>query len=509
MANGPVRRRSWRSSVAALVFAVAGIVALDAAGAPPAAAFDLVVAQGSEPITFDPTQFASGNHVFLHQLYDALVDLGPDGRPTPSLAESWERSPDGLTVRFVLRPATFHSGRPVTADDVVFTIERYLDESVGANLMERMESFAGVRAVDDRTVELTLSAPTPGLFDLLSAVFIQDRDAIGDIARRDAGSGRYTLSDFQPGVSFTMSRFGDHWDDSQTGPDDVVVRIIPDEGTAAAALQTGDVDVLLQASALTAEGLEGIDGLKVLRPDTAPVTYYLMANTTRGPLANTLFRRAIERAIDRQTIADVVYAGAAVPTCQPWSASHWAHDASLETACAFDLAAAQALMTESGVGPVTLTVNTAVDSYSAGSAATAQILKEALAEIGVTLDIVTYEQARARELLLASDFDLLLHSYTEGGNDPQFIMPSGLYGPNGRAKFTSPEYEALVASANGTLDLDARKKIYSDISKLIIDNAFIMPIVHGLRVYPMKDKVEGFALDVSGFPVLSGVSMAE
>ena len=122
-----------------------------------ASAADLVVSQGSEPISFDPTQFATGNHVFLHHLYDALVVLGPNGEPLPALAESWERSDDGLRVTFHLRDdATFHSGRKITADDVVFTIERYLAEEVGANLRERMESFEKATAIDDRTFEIAL-----------------------------------------------------------------------------------------------------------------------------------------------------------------------------------------------------------------------------------------------------------------------------------------------------------------------------------------------------------------
>jgi len=239
------------------------------------------------------------------------------------------------------------------------------------------------------------------------------------------------------------------------------------------------------------------------------VTYYLMANTTHGPLANQLFRQAIERSIDRQTIADVVYSGAAVPTCQPWAASHWAHDAKLETECSYDLAAAADLLAKSGVSGATLTVNTAVDSYSAGSSATAQILKESLAQIGVTLNIVTYEQAQARKLLLASDFDLLLHSYTEGGNDPQFIMPSGIYGPKGRSKYSDPKYDELVAAANDTLDVDKRKALYSQISQRIIENADVMPIVDGFRELPMKTSVDGVVLDVSGFPVLAGVSVTK
>jgi peptide/nickel transport system substrate-binding protein len=472
-----------------------------------ARAADLIIAQGTEPISFDPSQFATGNQVFLHQLYDSLVDIGADGKPTPALAESWQRSDDGLTVTFRLRAAKFHTGRVITADDVAFTIKRYLDPQVGANLGERMGSITDVKAVDPQTVQLTLSSLTPGLFDLLSAVFIQNKDEIGNIAREDVGSGPYKLSDFQPGVSFTMTRFADSWRNDQTKPDNIVIRIIPDEASAAEALRAGSVDVLLQTGALTAKNLKGTDGINIWRPDTAPVTYYLMANTTHGPLANQLFRQAIEHSIDRKTIADVAYSGAAVPTCQPWAASHWAHDASLESECAFDLKKAADLLAQSGVKDATITVNTAVDAYSLGSTATAQILKEDLAKIGVTLNIMTYEQAQARKKLLASDFDMLLHNYTEGGNDPQFIMPSGIYGPDGRSKFNDPQYASLVEQANNTLDLDKRKGLYSQISKRIIENADVMPIVDGFREIPMKSSVNGMVLDVSGFPVLSGVTI--
>ena len=136
-------------------------------------------------------------------------------------------------------------------------------------------------------------------------------------------------------------------------------------------------------------------------------------------------------------------------------------------------------------------------------------MQQALAEIGVTLEIVTYEQAQARQLLLASEFDLLLHQYTEGGNDPQFNMPSALFGPGGRAKFTTPEYEALIAASTGTLDIEARRAIYSDISKLIIEEAFVMPVAHGFRAYPMRVGIEGMAIDASGFPVLWNVALPD
>jgi len=475
---------------------------------PAARANELIVSQGVDPIGFDPTRFATGNHVFLHQLYDTLVTLGPDGDPRAALAESWQRSPDGLTVTFRLREARFHTGRAITAEDVVFTIERYQTERVGANLLPRMRSIRQVRAVDPRTVELTLGDLMPGLFDLLGAVFIQNRDAIDTMNRTAAGSGPYVLREWRPGVQFTMERFAQHWRNDQTLLNRIVVRTIPDESAAAAALQTGAVDLLLTTGALAETQLRDRPGIRIERPQASPRSFYLMINTARPPFEKLEIRQAISRAIDRRRIAEIVYRKNGGETCQPWAPGHWAHAPEVERACGFDLAEARRLMERSGIAPFTTTVNTAVDAYSPGSVETAQILKEDLAKIGITLDIKTYDQARARSLLLASDFDMLLHVYTEGGNDPQFILPSGIYGPGGRAKYTAPAYEALVAAAGRTADIAARKDIYRQISLAIAEAAFVMPIVHEFPSIPMKRGIEGFRVDASGFPVLSRITGA-
>jgi len=480
------------------------LVLLGAASA--AGAAELRIAQGADPLGFDPTRFATGNQVFLHQLYDTLVALDDKGVPQPVLAESFVRSPDGLSVRFRLREARFHTGRAVTAEDVAFTITRYQTERVGANLLPRMRAITGVRVIDERSFDITLSAATPGLFDLLGAVFIQNRDVIEQMNRTDAGSGPFVLREWRPGVSFTMERFAQHWRNDRTVPDRITVRIISDEAAAAAALRTGAVDLVLLSGLLAEQQLRGVQGVRVERPGTAPKTHYLMINTARPPLDNALLRQAISRAIDRRKIAEIVYGGNGAPTCQPWPAAHWAHTPAQESACGFDIAEAQRLMQRSGVAPFTTSVNTAVDAYSPGSVEAAQILRADLARIGITLEIRTYEQARARTMLLASDFDMLLHSYVEGGNDPQFVMPSGIYGPGGRAKWTSPDYAALIEASGRTTDLAERRGIYSRISAMIIDAAFIMPTVHEFPGYPMRASVTGFRTDASGFPLLQGVA---
>jgi len=478
------------------------------ASAPDAAARELVIAQGVDPIGFDPTRFATGNQVFLHQLYDTLVTVDAGGRPVPALAESWRRAEDGLTVTFQLRSALFHTGRAITADDVVFTIQRYQTERVGANLLPRMRTITNARAVDPKTVELTLSEITPGLFDLLGAVFIQNKDVVDGMNRAAAGSGPYVLREWRPGVQFVMERFAQHWRNDQTALDRIVVRTIPDESAAAAALQTGAVDMLLQTGVVAEQQLRGRPGIRIERAAAAPRTSYLMINTSRPPFDNAEVRKAISRAIDRGRIAEIVYRSGGTATCQPWAPGHWAHAPELERSCAFDLGEAAKLMRGSGQQPFATSVNTAIDAYSPGSVQTAQILKDDLAKIGITLEIRTFDQARARTLLLASDFDMLLHVYTEGGNDPQFIVPSGFYGPGGRAKYTAPDYAAVVADAGRTTDPELRKQRYRKVSQAVIDAAFIMPIVHEYPSIPMKQSIQGMRIDPSGFPVLHGVTGA-
>ncbi len=291
------------------------------------AANKLVIGQTLDPTGFDPTKHT--NSVFHHQVYDTLVSTDAGGKVYPQLATSWERSADNLTVTFKLRPSKFHTGRDVTADDVVFTIKRYQDQSVGANLYERLKTITDIRAVDPQTVEFKLSETTPGLFDLLNDVFIQNKDVVDQFNKKDAGSGRFAINSWTPGQPLLMERFADHWDNANTKLDEVEVRTMPDQDASASALQAGEVDMLLQADYTTVDQFRDVAGFKVVEPDMAPWTVYLALNTSRKPFDNQLFRQAISYAMDRQKMVEIAFGGNAEATCQPWAKSHWAYDPTL------------------------------------------------------------------------------------------------------------------------------------------------------------------------------------
>ncbi|MFP5330797.1 MAG: ABC transporter substrate-binding protein, partial [Acidimicrobiia bacterium] len=125
----------------------------------------LVAAQGAEPDRLDPhLTSAYASFQVLENVYDTLVQPGPDLQMEPALAESWEISEDNLTWTFTLREGvTFHNGRALTADDVVYSYNRIMDPDTGAANSFRFASIESVEAPDDRTVVINLTRPTPNL----------------------------------------------------------------------------------------------------------------------------------------------------------------------------------------------------------------------------------------------------------------------------------------------------------------------------------------------------------
>ncbi len=135
-------------------------------------------------------------------------------------------------------------------------------------------------------------------------------------------------------------------------------------------------------------------------------------------------------------------------------------------------------------------MQTSVESYWPGSSASAQIIKQDLAKIGVTLNIEKYEQAQARSRLLGSDFQLSFGGYTGAGNDPQYIIPGPDFGPNGWGKFGDDQYKALLANSVATLDRAQRKLVYGEMSEFLFERSWMMQTAAVLQPVPMRANVE-------------------
>lgn len=293
---------------------------------------------GAEPLTLDPhraTSLPSLN--ILRDLFEGLVGTAPDGTPVPGVAANWETSADGLSWQFALRTdARWSNGDPVTAGDFVAGIRRALDPATGsasagllapilnarAVMTRRMApDRLGVEAVDDNTLVIRLSAPTPWLLELLtqpvsSPLYRPGLEQHGDAFARPGrliSNGPFHLSDWQPQQSITLARNHNYWDGLDVAIDQVIYYPIEDQDVELRQYREGRLhwtsDVPHHQLGLVRRRLG--DELSIT-PRLA-VTW-LGLNVTRPPFdTRPELRRALALAIDRELIVRSVTGAGEVP----------------------------------------------------------------------------------------------------------------------------------------------------------------------------------------------------
>ncbi len=177
---------------------------------------NLIAAIAGEPDQLDPHKTSAYfSFEVLENVFDTLVEPDADLNMRPALAESWETSPDQLVWTFHLRPGvTFHDGSPLTADDVVYSYRRIIDEKLTNS--DKFSAVADVSAVDDRTVRITLTRPTPNLLTNLGGfkgmAIVQRRNVEdGQIATHPIGTGPFAFAGQKSGDSITLRANDRYW----------------------------------------------------------------------------------------------------------------------------------------------------------------------------------------------------------------------------------------------------------------------------------------------------------
>jgi peptide/nickel transport system substrate-binding protein len=306
--------RTDRRPSAPLVFLVSLLI-LGAGAAPVAAApegqITWAVHVSLAPTWFDPAE-TSGiitPYMLLYALHDAVVKPMPGNPMTPSLAESWSASPDGLVYEFVLRKGVrFHNGDPVTAEDVKFSLERYR----GAAHRPLKDRVAAIETPDPGRVRIRLRQPWPDFMtfytDATGAGWVVPKkyvEKVGDDGFKKApvGAGPYKFVSFTPGVELVLEAFEGYWRKAPSVKR-LILKAIPDESTRLAALKRGEVDIAYAVRGELAEQLRRTPGL-TLKPVVGQATFWLYFTEqwdAKSPWHDRRVRLAVNHAIDRQAI---------------------------------------------------------------------------------------------------------------------------------------------------------------------------------------------------------------
>ena len=487
--------RCFRSLVTLTVLSLAFVSVLGAgtAAAAPEGQITWGVHISLAPTWFDPAETPGiiTPYMILYALHDALVKPMPDNPTAPSLAESWKASPDGLVYDFRLRKgAKFHTGDPVTAEDVKFSFERYR----GAEAKALKDRVVAVETPDPLHVRFRLKSPWPDFLLFYSSAsgagWIVPKkyvEKVGDEGFKKApvGAGPYKFVSFTPGVEMVMEAFDGYWRKTPSVKR-LVFKVIPDESTRLAALKRGEVDVVYSIRGELAEEILRTPGL-TLKPTVIQAAQWVSMLDQwdpKSPWHDKRVRLAANHAIDRNAINQAITLGhskiiwSLVPSTFEffWQPPPYAYDP----------AKAKKLLAEAGYP----------NGFDAGEyycdVAYANVQEAVMGyfqTVGIRSTLRPLERAAFFEGLGKKKFRNL--SYTASGafgnaatRLESFAIAGGTY-----VYGSYPDIDSLFKDQAAELDRKKREALLHKIQQLIHDKTMIIPIwqlafinAHGPRV---------------------------
>jgi len=421
-------------------------------------------------------------------LWNGLVKMTEDMEVVPDLAESWE-NPDPLTYIFHLRSGvTFQNGRELTADDVVFTLDRVKDPATGS----RWASFAlpqydHSEAVDSLTVKIVNLNPFPAQISNLTKVKIIAPENAADIAESPIGTGPFQLVEFLPDDRVVMERYPGYWDAANVYLDGVTVKTVQDATALVQALKSGDVDSIWQMSTKDAGSVESDSNLEIYTGKQHAVVQQLMLDNAQPPFDNPDARRALSYATDRDAINEIAFFGYFEPQWYdtPLPSTHWAFNPDTPKA-EFDLDKAKELFDAAGVGPDTTITYQAISTANPEWVVVGEILQQSLQEIGLSVEIEKLDLSAWVDVFVPSTEKSWPARTISNGNtghaDPASFFAGFKAEGTNYNHYANTEVQDLIAQAEIEVDEATRKDLYFQVQALMAaDPPCPFPYVqHGL-----------------------------
>mgnify|MGYP000253422664 CR=1 FL=1 len=474
---------------------------------PPAAPKILRVAATASVTTWDPSASFSTEALYMANIYEPLMWINPDGTFEPALAESWDISEDGLTWTFHIRDGVkFHDGGELTADVVKASIERTRELGTGASWIWWMVD--SIEAVDDLTVVFTLSTAYP--LDrvaastyaawIMSPTAAAYEDSEWFEAGNEAGSGPWMLESYTPDEEIVLTRFEDYWggwDDDQF--DKVVISIVPEQVVQSQMLEGGEVDLALSLPAETLENFKANPDFTVYE-DATLFNYVGLMNTQKPPLDNKLVRQAIAYAIPYDDVVAVGAGGLGQQARGPVPHGLWPYSDDVFQ-YSYDPDKAKELLAEAGYpdGGFSLVLTHAAENLS--EERFAPVIKDALAEIGIDVEIRPMLWAQQWELAKgdpaeAQDIFLLLWWPTiSDGYDNLSSMFKCEDSPFfGLAYYCNEEYDTLItdALAMTATDPETAQQKYTEAMNILAEDSPSLFLYDTSTFRPVPTYLKGY-----------------
>jgi peptide/nickel transport system substrate-binding protein len=458
------------------------VIACGAGGCPvePAAAAkeggSIVVHVEAEPaILCDLVEHdAWSRWIIENQVAETLFFQDPwTGAIQPRLSESFEADGDKSLTLHLRAGVKWHDGKPFSAADVVYTLEKARDPKVGADQRADLEPIGEVSSPDDRTVVLKLVRPAPYLRQALSHIAILPKHAYEgkDLRRAEAsrspiGTGPFRFDHWKQGEEIVITRHSEYWG-RKARLDKITFRMVRDKQVAYELYKRGEIDVMWRLASPRV-GDEARNELKLAGHTmfvwTPRAYFFIVWNTKKFPDARV--RRALTMLVDRERFREIAFAGHARPVTGPYPPGTPSYDAKLQP-WPFDPKAARALLDSAGVKTLKLTFLLTAGSRTVEQLAT--LMKEDFAKAGVELEVATVDFAVLLDRLRRHAFDASSLQWTmslEQDNYSMFHSSQAEAGQNYGA-WKHPGADALLEKIRTTPNDDARHALDREFHGLV------------------------------------------
>lgn len=527
-------------------------MAPEAALAMQGAGGQLIVGKPYELSSFDVNTATDQTAWEIHALvYEPLIFLDGEFNPIPGLAESWTVSDDNLTYVFKIREGvTFHNGRELTADDVVYTMNRVLDPATGAWWRTRLGPPVAVSedqlAADATAVAMgtpvatvpgvgvsfevtgplevtaTLTEPygaflqalSPTVMSIIPSIEVESGEL--DLNTQLMGTGPFKVVDHAEDQRWDFAAHEGYWQDGKPMVESLVWLIMPDDSARVAALRSGDIHITAFENPLMLNLVEGTDNITVEQQLTTN-TYLMFVNSAHPELADPRIRQAISKGIDREQIVSLAMSGKANVTGPvPAGFTQLASPVADIPTYAYDPEGAKALLAEAGV-ETPLKIRLLILPLLQVTVPMAELMKEQLSEIGIEIEIEQKDLASFVQEYAIDFTAMLTITWYAGFSDPYLFLlnfRSTATGPFVGATETT-QIDALLDQVSGQTDLEERKATFAQIEQLMAEEAYFQFLATRNNFVAWRnDLLEGvelLAADGFGLPywhVIENISVA-
>lgn len=490
-------RRGLLSSVLALGL-IAGAAALPPA---PAAAQDgtLTIAYNVALPSWDPTVGPSAVNPTIQGIYrsvfDQYIGQAPDLSFQPGLLTEWGWTDDNTKIRMVVREGvTWHNGDPLTAEDVVWSLERAGNAETG-NPIQFVWSKVGNFQIDGNVITADVLEYEPTLFKwmafltgyVLPKKYYEKVGAEG-FAAKPVGTGPYMVDEFQQNAFVRLKANPNYWGGTPAY-ETVVIKFVPDATSRVAEVESGASDVAFDMPYEEFDRLKEKEGLAGITVPVSDIAMIFLNDVE--PMTDPNVRKAAAHAIDKQTLIDRLLGGYGIPIDTLQAPEYAAYDETIEVPYDPDLA--KELLAASGFGadnPVRFTIQT-TRGFKPKDYEMIQAIVGLWRRVGIEAEIEVYEIAKHFELRAADQLaPAAFYNWGNAIGDPATSTGFAMFGPSPHSVWDGQDVFDAIAPLWGEADEAKRIEGYKAVDRLIAENAYIIPLLQYVQPIIHSDKVE-------------------